>query len=76
VHHHHVLSTEQLVSSVKSVRTLYGGNTLSRFPASAEQVNKVNTSKVDSYLQDAITRANQLTMGCRLYQNYKNSQHL
>ena len=59
--HHDVESTEQLVSSVQSVRTLYGGTTSSRFPVSTEQVNKVQTSKVDSYLKDAIARANQLT---------------
>ena len=59
--HHDVQGTQQLVSSVKSVRTLYGGTTSSRFPVSTEQVNKVKTSKVDSYLKDAITQANQLT---------------
>ena len=46
---------------VKSVTTLYEGNTSSHFPASTEQVNRVKTSKVDSYLKNAITRANQLT---------------
>ena len=59
--HHDVRSTQQLVSSVQSVRTLYGGTTLSRFPVSTEHVKKVQTSKVDFYLKDAITRANQLT---------------
>ena len=59
--HHDVESTEQLVSSVKSVRTLYRGTTSSHFPVSTEQVNKVKTSKVGSYLENAITRANQLT---------------
>ena len=59
--HHDVQSTQQLVSSVQSVRTLYGGTTSSRFPVSTEQVNKVKTSKVDSYLKDAITRAYQYT---------------
>ena len=59
--HHDVQSTQQLVSSVQSVRTLYGGTTSTRFPVSTEQVNKVKTSKVDSYLKDAIARANQYT---------------
>ena len=59
--HHDVQSTQQLLSSVQSVRTLYSGTTSSRFPVSTEQVNKVKTSKVDSYLKDAITRANQYT---------------
>ena len=59
--HHDVQSTQQLVSTVQPVTTLYGGTTSSRFPVSTEQVNEVKTSKVNSYLEDAITRANQLT---------------
>ena len=58
---HDVQSTHQLVSSVKSVTTLYEGTTSSQFPTSTEQVNKVKTSKVDSYLENAITRANKFT---------------
>ena len=57
---HGIQDTQQLVSSVKSVRTLYGDRS-SVLPASTEQVNKVKTTKVDSYLEDAIERANQLT---------------
>ena len=59
--HHDVQSTQQLVSSVKSVKTLYGGTISSQFPVSAEQVNEVKTSKVNFYLENAITRANKLT---------------
>ena len=57
---HDVQSTHQLVSSVKSVRTLYGDRS-SVLPASTEQVNEVKTTKVDSYLKNAIKQANQLT---------------
>ena len=57
---HDIQDTQQLVSSVKSVRTLYGDRS-SVLPASTEQVNEVKTTKVDSYLKDAIKRANHLT---------------
>ena len=59
---HGIQDTQQLVSSVKSVRTLYGDRS-SVFPVSIEKVNEVKTTKVDSYLKDAIKRANQLTPG-------------
>ena len=59
---HGIQDTQQLVSSVKSVRTLYGDRS-SVFPVSTEKVNEVKTMKVDSYLEDAIKRANQFTPG-------------
>ena len=57
---HGIQDTQQLVSSVKSVRTLYGDRS-SVLPASTEQVNEVKNTKVDSYLEGAIKRASQLT---------------
>ena len=57
---HDIQDTQQLVSSVQSVRTLYGGTTSSRFPVSTDQIIEVKTTKVNSYLKDAIKRANQL----------------
>ena len=58
-------SVEQLVgsvksvSNVKSVRAIYEGNSSSELKE--EQVKEVETTKVESYLKEAIRRAKQIT---------------
>ena len=59
--HHDVQSTQQLVSSVQSVRTLYRETTSSQLPVSTEQGKEETTTKINSYLQKAITRAKLFT---------------
>ena len=59
--HHDVQSTQQLVSSVQSVRTLYRETTSSQLSVFTEQGKEENTTKINSYLQKAITRAKLFT---------------
>ena len=57
--YHDEQSVHQLVSSVKSVKTLYGSGSLSAHDQHI--LDDISTTKIDSYLTKAIAQAKQLT---------------